>query len=195
MHFHDAEEKTVTRENRIGLTMRQLLIIFFAALIFDAAMAQRVMSDRNRNGVRVVEMSGKTFDINMRSHKVSLIGIVEDGEKRYEIDVMTYVDIPDNSKMQLKLFDGDTITLEFAKMKEGYTMVVSPGGMIPVMPFANITAVYPVTPEQLAKISAAGIRRMEIEASYNSRGRSWKKDKLGVFLGKSLDKLEERLKK
>ena len=97
--------------------------------------------------------------------------------------------------MQLKLFAAHTITLASTKTKEGYTMLVSPGGMTPVMPFANITAVYPVTPEQLAKISAAGIRRMEIEASYNSRGRSWKKDKLGVFLGKSLDKLEERLKK
>lgn len=174
--------------------LKQYLILFFI-LFFVTAKGQRMWYDRTKDGVRIVETYGKTFDINMRSHKVSLSAYVHERDTSYTLNVLTYSDIPDTSKLVFTLFDGETISLNSIDKKDGYTVMICYNGILPYMPFANTMAVYSVTPEQLAKLSSYGIQRMDIDAESYSRGRKWKKDKLGVFLKKAFDKLKTKLTK
>lgn len=176
--------------------MKRLFVFIILMLSLEAGKAQRVLSDRIKDEVRAIELSGKTFDIHMRSHKVSLTGCVQNGHTYYMIKVYTYVDIPENSQLIFTSFNHEEVVLSAVNKSNGYVvMIPSFGSMMPVIPFSNYTASYLITIEQLNKIFASGINAMKISAGINSRERTWKKDKLGIFLKKSYDKLQMRLGK
>lgn len=176
--------------------MKKNLLFLMMLFICGTALGQRVKKDTSKNGQRIVNMSGYTFDIKMRSHKVSLTYYEFDNQASYSIDVYTYVNTSDNSEMSLKLFNGEELILESLKSKKGAVYMLSNFGPLPlVYGMANYTCSFEVTEEQLTKIFTYGIQEMCICSNNKSRSRTWKKDKVGQFLKKSYDKLELRLKK
>lgn len=176
--------------------MKRILVLIMLVLSVKVGLAQRVLYDRTKDGVRTVAMTGKTFDIHMRSHKMSLTGVVYNDETVYTIDVYTYVEISENSQLIFTLFDGEEIALNAVNKSDGYMIMIPPlESMLPVIPFPNNTGRYEISNEQLNRIFASGIQGMKISSGSDSRHRTWKKDKLGIFLKNSFDKLQLRLEK
>lgn len=156
-----------------------------------SVMAQHVQDDRTEQGVRMVCMSGRTFDINLRSHNVSLTGYVNvpEADVYYTIDIHCYLKIPEKSQLVFHLFNGEEIILDAVAKSNGCTLFLTNFSklLLPI-PFMDHTMKYDISREQLDSIFASGIRKMTISAGENTRGHTWKKDKLGAYLKRSFDK-------
>lgn len=173
--------------------MRMRLSAAMMSLLFcGSVMAQHVQDDRTEQGVRRVSMSGRDIDINLRSHVVSFTGYlnVPEADVYYSIDVYTHWEISEESRLVFLLFNGEEITLDPVFKDEGD--VVWPlrgiGKSFFLIPIPAYLMKYEITKEQLDSIFASGIRKMTISAGENTRGHTWKKDKLGAYMKRSFDK-------
>ncbi len=176
--------------------MRRLLLLFLALAFFGTAMAQRIRSDRTKEGIRSIQASEHNFFLSKQQCYVSLSSFVNgcQHDTIYTIDVNAYLNNTDSCKLTFTLFDEEEISLIMASKSDDYNMIHAQP-LMDLLFGATIIRRFIITKEQMDKIFSKGVLGIELTDGIENHWHSWKKDKLGVFLKRSYDKIQERFKK
>lgn len=179
--------------------MKKMLFGLLIALISMSASAQKIAYDKvEDNGLRLISCESETF--RSFSDKVilslAMSATVKDENVDYFIDVTLKssepISAPANARMLVKTQKGTVLTLEgFSNQTIGDNIgnVQSISGII-VKTF-TILLPYKVSEEDINTLRTEGVAKIRIEIDGDKPyEKSWKKDKIGSFLGKAFDLLK-----
>lgn len=116
------------------------------------------------------------------------------GDTIYTVEVNAYLNNKDSRKLTFTLFDDEEIPLHMAQKEDSRNNYFGPN-LMGLLFDVTIIRQFIITKEQLDKIFTKGILGIELSDGTDTHWHSWKKDKLGSFLKKSYDLLQERFKK
>lgn len=140
-------------------------------------------------------ISGHPFNLSGQHCEVSLSAFASNNcDTIYTIDVNAYLNNTDSCKLTFTLFDDEEIALYMDLKAEGYNNYFGPT-LMGLLFDPTIIRRFIITKEQLDKLFDEGILGIELSDGIDIHWHSWKKDKLGTFLKKSYDLIQERFKK
>lgn len=167
--------------------MRRLLLLFLALAFFGTTTAQRISYDGMKGPVRVILASGKSIILTQQQCIMTLAGFANtcNHDTAYAVYVNAYLNNTDSCKLTFTTFDDEEISLymsQKAVSKGLYDFLWGP----------TIIRQFFIKKEQLERLFTGGVLGIELTDGLETQWHSWKKDKLGAFLKKSYDKIQER---
>ena len=179
--------------------MKKMLLSLLITLLTMPISAQKIAYDKvEDNGLRLISSESETFRSFSDKVVLSLAvsATVKDENVDYFIDVTLKssepISAPANARMLIKTQKGTVLNLEgFSNqtVADNIGDVQSISGII-VKTF-TILLPYKISEEDINTLRAEGVAKIRIELDGNKPyEKSWKKDKIGSFLGKAFDLLK-----
>lgn len=180
--------------------MKKMLLVLLTTLMTMSVTAQKIVYDKvEDNGLRIISCESETFKSFSDKTILSLAmsAAVKEGSVDYFIDVTLKssepISAPANARMLIKTQNGTVLSLEGLSnqtVADNIGEVKSVGGII-VKTFTILLS-YKVTEDDINTLNAEGVAKIRIELDGDKPyEKSWKKDKIGSFLGKEFAILKE----
>lgn len=180
--------------------MKKMLLVLLTTLMTMSVTAQKIVYDKvEDNGLRLISCESETFKSFSDKTILSLAmsAAVKEGSVDYFIDVTLKssepISAPANARMLIKTQNGTVLSLEGLSnqtVADNIGEVKSVGGII-VKTFTILLS-YKVTEDDINTLNAEGVAKIRIELDGDKPyEKSWKKDKIGSFIGKEFDILKE----
>lgn len=177
-----------------------MLLVLLTTLMTMSVTAQKIVYDKvEDNGLRIISCESETFKSFSDKTILSLAmsAAVKEGSVDYFIDVTLKssepISAPANARMLIKTQNGTVLSLEGLSnqtVADNIGEVKSVGGII-VKTFTILLS-YKVTEDDINTLNAEGVAKIRIELDGDKPyEKSWKKDKIGSFLGKEFAILKE----
>lgn len=182
--------------------MKKLILLILAVSLFNNSFSQKIVVDKgNEHGERFIFCSEKfvTTLRDMTKISVSLSAAKQANDvPLYSIFVriiQVYGDpfsMPKESKFLIKLVDDSVIELKSKEECSSKLKIDNLNGQ--VKKSYEVNPSFYITKEQLLKVFS-GVKKVRFETSLNNIDKEFNKDKIGIFLKKEFDLINEALGK
>lgn len=180
--------------------MKKLLLLILAVSLFNNSFSQKIVVDKvNEHGERFIFCSEKfvTTLRDMTKISVSLSAAKQANDvPLYSILVQIIqgypFSIPKESRFLIKLTDDSVIELKSKEECSSKLKIDNLNGL--VIKSYKVNPSFYITKEQLLKVFS-GVKKVRFETSLDNIDKEFNKDKIGIFLKKEFDLINETLGK
>lgn len=185
--------------------MKKFLFILFFSIIVSTAYSQKVYFDRiERDGDRHIGAGKKEESLNDAKYNFSLTVFASTYEKQYYLLVSSLYTIDDDCVILLRLGNED---VKYLPINNAHKSQIDWPSAQPIYGSNGVSWAYGtqkadyyvglfyLSDSDLNDIETHGIKKIRIKFYSKYFEKSWKKDKMGKYLKKCHEKIEEQLLK
>ena len=187
---------TTSLKLKILIDMKKFILFILLAISLGANAQKVKLSRMEQDGRWQIMTSEKKISLNGAEYSIILKAYVRNGVPDYCLLVSSFYTIPENAEVLFKLGNGETLYFPICNLKVGdisSSYVI--GSVIVPNSRKHYISVYDITEHEIQEMEEFGILKMRVTGGSSYREKEWKKDKIGKFLGKSRQVIEEEMKK
>jgi len=185
--------------------LKILLVFAFTTMFSVSVYAQKISFDRiEEDGVRIIGVEKIVQKIDIATYDFSLTVFSGFRSKDYYLMISSIWKIEENCVVMVKLGNGEIVKLVAKNVTVGqldypnYDPIIgssSVSGVISTQKVYYYVSIYSIENDLLNKIEQYGIIKIRIAFGNTYYEKNWNYDKLGKFIKKSHNRLEEQLQK